>query len=374
MRLHVDRFVIRDTRICPFFPALLLALVLTLTAAQASPLKSDEEVVLFPTAAHLSDDGAHWIVPIYGWVFEPERGSLLRSGLLGTAAAALGLEKSATESEIFRERAGWLLVDNERGKWLSLTIAPDTRRFGSSQANGHLRAELKLERRTNGAKPAPFWLHYAVQPPPGDKRIFAGQTLMVPKQGLSVISDIDDTVKISDVTNKQALLENTFLKPFEAVPGMAALYQDLARKETTFHYVSSSPWQLYPPLRDFFEDVGLPNGSFHLRSFRLKDNSFFDLFKSSRETKPQVIETLLTTFPGRKFILIGDSGEADPEIYGDIARRHRDQVSAILIRNVTADRATDPRYMDEAFKHLSPDLWLLFDRAKTAREFLADRL
>ena len=304
--------------------ALLFAFHIPFAAAPASPLKTDEEVILFPTAAHLSEDGSHWIVPIHGWVFEPEHDSMVQIGLLAAAAAALGLEQTAAESEIFRQRIAGFLVDNERGKWINLNVAPDARKLGPSQANGHLFAEIKLQRRGSGPEPAPFWLRYAVQPPDGDARIFSGQTLMVPDRGLSVISDIDDTVKVSEVGNKKALLENSFLKPFVPVPGMAALYQDLARKGAAFHYVSSSPWQLFPPLRDFFDDAGLPNGSFHLRSFRLKDESFFNLFKSSRATKPSVIEALLARFPDRAFILIGDSGEADPEIYGDIARRHPD--------------------------------------------------
>ena len=72
--------------------------------------------------------------------------------------------------------------------------------------------------------------------------------------------------------------------------------------------------------------------------------------------------------------MIGDSGEADPEIYGDIARRHPDQVRAILIRNVTAESANDSRYVDGAFKALSPDLWLLFEGADAAGAYLADRM
>lgn len=365
---------VRNKCALTFIPALLLSLCLQLPSVQASPLKADEEVILFPTAAHLTEDGKHWIVPIHAWVFEPERDSILRNSALAVAAAALELEQSAVDSEIFRERAAWFLVDNERGKWINLTVTPDARRLGPSQANGHLFDEVKLERRTSGPEPEPFWLRYAVRSPAGDERIFTGQSLMVPDEGLSVISDIDDTVKVSNVTNKQALLENTFLKPFVVAPGLAALYQNLESKGAAFHYVSSSPWQLYPPLRDFFQEVGLPNGSFHLKSFRLKDKSFLNLFKSSGETKPLVIEKLLATFPDRDFILIGDSGEADPEIYGDIARRHPNQIRAILIRKMTAERADNHRYVDEAFKDRPPGLWHLFDEVATAAAFLADRV
>ncbi len=208
--------------------AVACALWLPLAAAQASPLKSDEAVIFFPTAAHLSDDGLHWIVPIHGWVFELERDSLLREGVLTAAAAALGLDEDAAESQIFRERLAWFLVDNEGRKRIDLNLSLNARHLGPSRSNGHLHAEITLECRGTGPEPAPFWLQYAVLPPKGDERTFAGEALMVPAEGLSVISDIDDTVKVSRVTNKKALLENTFLKPFVAAPGMAALYQRLA--------------------------------------------------------------------------------------------------------------------------------------------------
>lgn len=369
--------MIKDGDLVPGFPiaqltALLLALQLPFGLALGSPLKSDEQVIFLPTAAQLSNDGTHWIVPVHAWIFEPEC-ELFQGKGLATLAAALGIEQGAARSKIFRERAAWFLVDNERGKRISLNIDPESRRLGPSQVNGHLFAEVRLERRSAGPELQPYWLQYAVQLPKTDQRIFAGQALMVPNKGLSVISDIDDTVKVSNVRDKKALLENTFLKPFVPAPGMAALYQELAGRGATFHYVSSSPWQLYPPLRDFFNDVGLPDGSFHLKSFRFKDESFFNLFKSSRNTKPPEIETLLVKFPERDFILIGDSGEADPEIYGDIARRYPGRVRAILIRNVTAESAGDSRYVDGAFRDLPPDLWLVFDHAKAAGTFLAGR-
>ena len=350
------------------------ALWLSVAAAQAAPLRSDEEIIFFPTAARLSADARHWMVPIHGWVFEPERDSLLRRGVLAGAAKALGLDAGVVESQVFRERAAWFLVDNEGRKRIDLNISPDMGQLGPSRSDGHLRAEITLERRGTGPEPAPFWLNFATLPPKRGQRSFAGEALMVPAEGLSVISDIDDTVKVSQVRNKQALLENTFLKPFVAAPGMAALYQTLAARSAVFHYVSSSPWQLYPPLRDFFDLAGLPKGSFHMRSFRLKDESFLNLIKSSREHKPGAIEALMADFPGRDFVLVGDSGESDPEIYGDIARRHPGRVRAVLIRNVTGERADDPRYRDEAFRSLSPDQWLLFEDAGAAAVFLEARL
>ena len=154
----------------------LLVLSLWAVAAEASALKSDEEVILFPTAARLTEGGTRWALPIHAWVFEPERQSLLTNEILAAAAVALGLglglglglDKDVARSAIFGQRTAWFLVDNERGKRIDLTLSPAARALGPSGANGHLYAEVSLERRGSGPEPAPFWLQYAVQPPPGD--------------------------------------------------------------------------------------------------------------------------------------------------------------------------------------------------------------
>ncbi len=338
---------------------LLLGILMQVDAAAfASPIKSDEEIIFFPTAARPSTDNLQWILPIRAWVFEPEHDSLWRRGALGGLALTLGLDDSATDNEIFRERARWFLVDNERGKSFKLTIWKD-RPLGPSQPNGHLLGDVTLQRRGAGAEPGSFWLRYAAILPPGDKRRFRGEALFPGTAGISVISDIDDTIKVGDVTDKQALLANTFLKPFEATPGTPSAYRRLAAAGAVFHYVSSSPWQLYAPLRAFMDASGFPAGSFHLKDFRVKDGTFFNMFKSSRETKPPVIEALIAAYPKRLFILIGDSGEHDPEIYGAIARRYPARIRHIYIRKVTPETPQDARYRT-AFAGLPPSRWTLF--------------
>ncbi|MBN2381518.1 DUF2183 domain-containing protein [bacterium] len=93
------------------------------------------------------------------------------------------------------------------------------------------------------------------------------EVFLVPEQGLSVISDIDDTVKVSNVLDSHRMLQATFLEEFQVVSGMPQLFQCLHARGTTFHYVSGSPWQLYQPLLDFFQSSGLPAGSVQLKHF-----------------------------------------------------------------------------------------------------------
>jgi len=253
-------------------------------------------------------------------------------------------------------------VDNEGGKRVAVTLSAEAGALGPSGADGHFETEMTLQRRVATEEAVGFSLGYSAVLPAGDDRTFQGEVLFPASYGLSVISDIDDTIKISQVTDKTALLANTFLKPFLAAPDMALAYDRLAAAGAVFHYVSSSPWQLYPALKAFMVEAGFPRGSFHLRKFRVKDESLFNLFKSSRETKPPVIEDLLSAFPKRGFILIGDSGEVDPEIYGAIARDHPGQIRHIYIRKVTSEMADDVRYL-AAFAGLPASLWTLFDHA-----------
>jgi phosphatidate phosphatase APP1 len=141
---------------------------------------------------------------------------------------------------------------------------------------------------------------------------------------------------------------------------MAELYRDLDARGARFHFVSSSPWQLYTPLRDFLLDAGFPWATLDLKSIRFRDETLFNLFKKGTETKPEQIIPILQRYPDRKFILIGDSGEQDPEVYGDIARRFPGSIQHILIRSLGREGRDDARYQD-AFKAVPSHKWQLFD-------------
>jgi phosphatidate phosphatase APP1 len=182
---------------------------------------------------------------------------------------------------------------------------------------------------------------------------------MVGPRGPSVICDIDDTIKDSQVSDKRALLRNTFLNEFRTVRGMPELYRRFAAEGAAFHFVSSSPWQLYPPLEAFSHAAGFPEASLELRRVHLKGLGALELVSDPMKTKSPAIESLLAAYPSRRFCLIGDSGEEDPEVYGESARRHPEQVACIFIRNVTHDTGDAARYR-AAFRGVDPGRWHLF--------------
>lgn len=168
-------------------------------------------------------------------------------------------------------------------------------------------------------------------PGTGDDRAM-GQATLLASKGFSVISDIDDTIKVTEMSDRSRLMENTFLREFRAVTGMAATYRKWREAGAGFHYVSLSPRPLFRPLSDFMNESGFPAGSLHLSGFRFRDQVYKRLFPDRTTYKTDEIRRLLEAFPERKFILIGDDADRDPEIYSELLAENSGQVTAVFIR------------------------------------------
>jgi phosphatidate phosphatase APP1 len=102
----------------------------------------------------------------------------------------------------------------------------------------------------------------------------------------------------------------------------------------------------------------------HLKHVHFTDGTIFDLFKDGTETKPARIEALLERFAEHAFVMVGDSGEQDPEVYASLMRRHPEQVSRIYIRNVSGESRTDARFQT-AFEGIDETRWELFEDPAT---------
>lgn len=186
-----------------------------------------------------------------------------------------------------------------------------------------------------------------------------------PAATLGIISDIDDTVLQTHVTQKLKMIWVTLSgsaftrMPFE---GTSELYHALAagasgRANNPVFYVSKSPWNLYDFLVDFLDHHRLPRGPLLLRDIGLREAPPVD-------HKSAAVRELLDTYPELPFVLLGDSGERDPEIYLETAARYPGRIAAIYIRDLGGkNRKADPggrasTLCERARAHGTEMLWL----------------
>lgn len=193
-----------------------------------------------------------------------------------------------------------------------------------------------------------------------------------------VISDMDDTVLQSHVTDfiraaRMVLLENARTRlPF---PGVAAFYRALQEGKTggagnPIFYVSSSPWNLYDVIEEFLEAQQIPAGPLLLRDWDLGPSVL-----RNAAYKTGVIREILASYPSLPFILVGDSGQEDPEIYADIIATHPGRILAAYIRSVRQDPEGSPaiRELAEQVSSAGSTLVLADDTLAAARHAAAHR-
>ena len=329
-----------------------------------SDIADDEVVVFFRTAAWLDEDGHNWHVPIHGWIYEPEDSRARKSLFAELLESEFDLVRSAATEANFAHRLNLLIADNERGKRIVIAIAGEQHTLPASATNGHFKSTIIIPESSAAEYVANSKIGFTAVTTQGENREFAGEVDFVGPSGLSIVSDIDDTVKISNVTDKKELLNHTFFLDFAAAPGMASLYRDWATRGANFHFVSSSPWQLYAPLKEFLDDADFPESTLNLKAVRFRDETLLDLFKKGTETKPAVIEEILQRYPGRQFVLVGDSGEQDPEVYAALLQKYPEQIQKIFIRNVTQESARNDRFKT-VFEFVEASQWELFENPQT---------
>jgi phosphatidate phosphatase APP1 len=177
-------------------------------------------------------------------------------------------------------------------------------------------------------------------PVPGLGEVQMRTEVLVPGRAeFGIISDIDDTVLQTHVSQKLKMLWVTLLgSPYTRMPfeGTTELYRALCRGadgrgNNPVFYVSKSPWNLYDYLVDFMDHHELPRGPLLLRDIGLHEAPPLD-------HKTAVVYSLFDTYPHLSFVLLGDSGERDPDIYLAAASRYPGRVRAIYIRNVGGKR------------------------------------
>jgi phosphatidate phosphatase APP1 len=164
-----------------------------------------------------------------------------------------------------------------------------------------------------------------------------------PQVRLGIISDIDDTLLQSGITDIKVAAQLTFLhnaRTRKPLQGAARLYHALqagidGRGRNPVFYVSSSPWNLYDLLEDFMELNGIPCGPIFLRDIGTDPGKF--LKTPGHGHKLERAKRLIEEFPQLRWVLLGDSGQADAELYAEAAQAFGDRIAAIYIRDVDPD-------------------------------------
>jgi phosphatidate phosphatase APP1 len=144
---------------------------------------------------------------------------------------------------------------------------------------------------------------------------------------------------------------------------MPYLYQQWQANNSncTFHYLSGMPDQLYTLTQEFINTNNFPHGSFHMRHFGWRIGSLFDFLhsQSTFDHKMSYLRFFLSNTK-RDYVLIGDSGEKDPEIYGTITREYPERIRAIFIRAIKGEAFDDQRFRN-AFQDIPEEKWLIFN-------------
>ena len=315
----------------------------------------EERVTFYPTYGY--EEGSNWVIPMRIWVHErrglPER---VREKL----AASLAIFEPR-ELGNFASRIQDFVGDSESREVVTFAFDndPENQEYrvqntrGNSLKtdwNGLVEGVIKISVTKAGELLSRQgsqngWLTYRAT---SRGHSGMGRVRLIEFTGLSVISDIDDTIKVTEIpAGSKVVVRNTFFRDFVAAPEMATLYQGWAG--ASFHYVSGGPWQLYEPLSEFLfsEKGGFPEGTFHMKNVRmnlLSASTWKDLSELvtnenvTFEQKVSQISEIIRRFPKRKFILVGDSGEKDPEVYRKIKATFPGQVQEIRIRDVVNDR------------------------------------
>ena len=298
------------------------------------------QITCYPSYGFRTGSG-DWLINLLGITFQTPPLNLRQKMLLKLLGNAMKANDAELQGETFRNRTRPFFFEADKGQTMLaefgdriLKLKKKSRRNGRFDNWLRIDNELVQQNITVDSEHRQL-LNFTISTAHSDSQPIHCTVQLLSETGLSIISDIDDTIKESLVADRRELLMNTFVREFRSVEGMADIYRRWQDVGAIFHYVSSSPWQLFDSLQRMQNECGFPAGTMHLRNFRLRDQ-FLKRVMIRRKGKATAIKRLVKNLPQHKFILIGDSGEKDPEIYQKFARRFPNQVQGIFIRDLNS--------------------------------------
>lgn len=161
---------------------------------------------------------------------------------------------------------------------------------------------------------------------------------LVPPQGITFISDIDDILRVTKIYDPKEGLLNSFARPFTQWMNMPEIYANWSQSlpnSTHFHYLTTTPEQVTRNYMDFIFKT-YPGGSFDTRPLNFSDVS------ATLSIRKFLLDKVFATFPERKFVLVADTSNSDVmKAYPQLAHDHPNQVQCIFLRNTSATDDSD---------------------------------
>ncbi|KAI1418765.1 hypothetical protein F5Y12DRAFT_473228 [Xylaria sp. FL1777] len=387
-RTRKERRFDETERDLPGFSAANLTLASTFWAALAylgnkNPLPrsitANDTVWLLDNTAYRNEATGCWEAEYVAAMFS-QRSSCALVDAVGAIADKIQLEERDTAYQTLEARIGPFVQDIKPGtvaKVLYEGKSPISMKLGPSGYNG-ISSEIKrLPGGTDGEIVPTF-----ARVPDGANGLLEMRTFYAHAEGWGVISDIDDTIKITQTSDPIGILRTTFLDTPQPTPGMPELYKhihSLIKDNSSWFYLSASPYNLYPFLREFRENH-YPHGTIILRdsSWMSIQGLLTTLTLGTEDYKVDRMEKIHSWIPKRKMICVGDSTQTDPEAYGEIYRRHPRWVKAIFIRRVEdiaaigIESKNEPERFEKAFEGVPSDVWHVFSDPETCRRVVEE--
>ena len=208
----------------------------------------------------------------------------------------------------------------------------------------------------------------------GSEDVEAPVWVVGPDVDFGIVSDIDDTVMVTALPRPFVAFWNTFVLDEHAsspTPGMAVLYERLVRAHpgSPVIYLSTGAWNVAPTLTRFLSRNLYPAGPILLTDWGPTHDRWF---RSGRAHKTENLHRLAEEFPHMRWLLIGDDGQHDEELYADFAKQHPGQVAAVAIRELSVGEAVLAGGRAKAEQHGADVPWVSASDGATIADRLGD--
>ncbi|KAK5997333.1 hypothetical protein PT974_02688 [Cladobotryum mycophilum] len=333
-------------------------------------------VWLFDNTAYKPSRLGPWQAEFVAAVFEDEAKCRVVD-IVASVAEKIGLADDAEERDTVEERLLPFTWDIRAARTVTAVQDGDSLKIGPTGMNGIATNVLRLSRQHKGS-----FVKTTAQVANGVEGILTMNTYFAGPEGWGIISDIDDTIKITTTSDPAGILRETFANDPAPVAGMPELYSDIKSflpTDTPWFYLSASPYNLYPFLKTF-RDEFYPPGTLILRdsSWKTVSGLLSALTMGTEEYKVDRMHKINSWLPKRKLIVVGDSTQSDPEAYGEIYRTKPGWIKLILIRKVIDSAAVgleeknEPKRFERAFKGIPRDAWYVFEDPRECLAIVKD--